>query len=321
MKKPRKRRQPSQRHMDDVSREMEKEYLRQTEPGGTVPGEREPAPPAMTESVQGPERLAALLDELSRVPPYRTNQEKAEWLLAHGVSLPDSGEPTYQELAAQSERDMQEIARLREELDSGDAPPSAIADVCEEALRYLGLPSDYAAKGDLRAAVAHAVEQLGSPEARSGDAPRAEPSEEAIGAARQVVYDACVRGDLRGYGYLDIDAAVRAAYAVDRASAPDGLRAAVQRFVDKFPPDVSGRDWSNIRLEEVAALRAALGSAPLSALSVQYLAGLIESAAWVEGPHGYNISPEQAEAWAAHILPYVQSAAVGSAPRVTPENR
>ena len=61
-----------------------------------------------------------------------------------------------------------------------------------------------------------------------------------------------------------------------------------------------------------------LGSAPRSALSVQYLAGLIESAAWVDGPHGYNISPEQAEAWAAHILPYVQSAVLGSAPRGTP---
>jgi hypothetical protein len=54
-----------------------------------------------------------------------------------------------------------------------------------------------------------------------------EPSQAAIEAARQVVFDACARGDLRGaYGYLDIDAAVRAAYAVD------GVRAPV-------PPDVT----------------------------------------------------------------------------------
>ena len=45
----------------------------------------------MTESVQGPERLAALL---SACPFVRSSQWRgtAEWLLAHGVSLPDSGD-------------------------------------------------------------------------------------------------------------------------------------------------------------------------------------------------------------------------------------
>jgi len=47
----------------------------------------------MTESVQGPERLAALIGEWEgRKPPDTVDRDMAKWLLAHGLSLPDSGD-------------------------------------------------------------------------------------------------------------------------------------------------------------------------------------------------------------------------------------
>lgn len=55
-----------------------------------------------------------------------------------------------------------------------------------------------------------------------GAAPSREPSEAAIEAARQVFYQACRDGDIRSaYGYLDVAAMVRAAYAIDGVRAVD----------------------------------------------------------------------------------------------------
>ncbi len=44
------------------------------------------------ESLQGPERLAALLDEMFNLEDDMTTRDEAAWLLARGVSLPDSGD-------------------------------------------------------------------------------------------------------------------------------------------------------------------------------------------------------------------------------------
>ena len=46
----------------------------------------------MTESVQGPERLAALLYQGASGEAQVSWMEMAKFLLAHGVSLPDSGD-------------------------------------------------------------------------------------------------------------------------------------------------------------------------------------------------------------------------------------
>ena len=48
--------------------------------------------PSGSAAVQGPERLAALLREAANGEAQASWAKMAEWLLAHGVSLPDSGD-------------------------------------------------------------------------------------------------------------------------------------------------------------------------------------------------------------------------------------
>ena len=128
----------------------------------------------MTESVQGPERLAAMLDELSRVPPYRTNQEKAEWLLAHGVLLPDSGDaPRLERCAACGVRHQgAPCAPLPGSIFAPDGLRARLERVADAALGFVIAESAVGESAPQYDALVKAVHLLGIARAALGSAPR-----------------------------------------------------------------------------------------------------------------------------------------------------